>query len=78
MDSRLLGSYTGLAPYKCLVLMGYRKNDSMILRVKSVVTGIMFGLNTPMWLILVRSWLGRYGQLALTKNNQWKGQQRKR
>lgn len=25
MDSRLLGSYTGLAPYKCLVLMGYRK-----------------------------------------------------
>ncbi|KAJ0128447.1 Sterol regulatory element-binding protein ECM22 [Fusarium oxysporum f. sp. albedinis] len=25
MDSRVLGSYTGLAPYKCLVLMGYRK-----------------------------------------------------
>ncbi|KAJ0128190.1 DNA polymerase epsilon subunit D [Fusarium oxysporum f. sp. albedinis] len=25
MDSRLLGSYTGLAPNKCLVLMGYRR-----------------------------------------------------
>ncbi|EXL89802.1 hypothetical protein FOIG_16914 [Fusarium odoratissimum NRRL 54006] len=36
MDSRVLGSYTGLAPYKCLVLMGYLRRLLMDVTVYTV------------------------------------------